>query len=184
MIEVNTWVYEERANVTRSLARRANANKAENMRDNVSKQVLLLITRLEKDLRDQVFSQSDKKMIEDSSLQSVISLITDLKTTAVKIKLRGAIIISNIERAKYIITKLRKIILSIKDVPDETIILQFEEFLVRLEQVVRNKKNDDFDSKKLIKLFLCSDKELYKGIKMIIHYIRVSAVKISLDRNQ
>jgi hypothetical protein len=63
------------------------------VRDNVSKQVLLLITRLEKDLRDQVFSQSDKEMIEDTRL------ITDLKTTAVRIKLRGAILILNIKRA-------------------------------------------------------------------------------------
>jgi hypothetical protein len=102
-------VYEEGANVTRSLARRANANKAENVRDNVSKQVLLLITRLEKDLRDQVFSQSDKEMIEDTRL------ITDLKTTAVRIKLRGAILISNIERAKYSITTLRKIIPSVNE---------------------------------------------------------------------
>jgi hypothetical protein len=65
MIQVNTRVYEEGANITRSLARRANANKAENVRDNASKQVLLLITRLEQDLRDQVFSQSDKEMIEN-----------------------------------------------------------------------------------------------------------------------
>ena len=161
---------DEGPNVTRSLARRANVNKAENVRDNVSKQVLLLITRLEKDLRDQVFSQSDKEMIEDTRL------ITDLKTSAVRIKLRGAILISNIERAKYIMT-LRKIIPSVEEVPDETIILQFEEFLVRLEKVVRNKKNDDLDSKELIKLFLSSDKELYKGIEMIIH----SAVKISVE---
>ena len=67
-------------------------------------------------IRDRVFSQSDKEMIEDTRL------ITDLKTTAVRIKLRGAILISNIERAKYTST-LRKIIPSVKDVPDETIIL-------------------------------------------------------------
>ena len=144
------------------------------MRDNVSKKVRLLITRLEKDLRHQVFSQSDKEMIEDTRL------ITDLKTTAVRIKSRGAILISNIERAKYI-TTLRKIIPSVKEVPDQTIILQFEEFLVRLEQVVRNRKSDDLDSKELIKLFLRSDKELYTGIEMIIHSICVSAVKISVE---
>ncbi|CAB4043622.1 Hypothetical predicted protein, partial [Paramuricea clavata] len=138
-------------------------------------QVLLLITRLDKDFRDQVFSQSDKEMIEDTRL------ITDLKTTAVRIKLRGAIPISNIEGAKYSITTLRKIILSVNEVPDETIILQFEEFLVRLEQVVRNKKNDDYDSKELMKLFLRSDKKFCKGIEMIIHSICVSAVKISVE---
>ena len=97
-------------------------------------------------------------------------LITDLKTTAIRTKSRGANLISNIERAKYI-TTLRKITPSIREVPDETIILQFQEFLVRLEHVARNKKNDDLDSKDLIKLFLRSDKELYKGIKMIIHSI-------------
>ena len=161
-------------NVTRSSAKRAHVNNADNVRENVSKQVLLLITRLEKDLRDQVFSQSDKEMIEDTRL------ITDLKTTAIRTKSRGAILISNIERAKYI-TTLRKIIPSVREVPDETIILQFQEFLVRLEHVARNKKNDDLDSKDLIKLFLRSDKELYKGIEMIIHSICVSAVKISVE---
>ena len=113
-------------------------------------------------------------MIEDTRL------ITDLKTTAVRTKSRGANLISNIERAKYI-TTLRKIIPSIREVPDETIILQFQEFLVRLEHVARNKTNDDLDSKDLIKLFLHSDKELYKGIEMIIHSICVSAVKISVE---
>ena len=53
--------------------------------------------------------------------------------------------------------------------------------MVRLEKVVRNKKNDDLDSKELIKLFLRSDKELYKGIEMIIHSICVCAVKISVE---
>lgn len=81
---------EEVPNVTRSLAKRANVNNAGNVRDNVSKQVLLLITRLEKDLRNEVFSQSDKEMIEDTRL------ITDLKTTAIRTKSRGAILISNI----------------------------------------------------------------------------------------
>jgi chromosome condensin MukBEF ATPase and DNA-binding subunit MukB len=117
------------------------------VRDNVSKQVLLLITRLEKDLCDQFFSQSDKEMIEDTRL------ITDLKTTAVRIKLRGAILISNIERAKYSITTLRKIIPSVNEVADETIILQFEEFLVRLEQVVRKKRMMISTAKSLLSFF-------------------------------
>ena len=47
--------------------------------------------------------------------------------------------------------------------------------------MVRNKKNDDFDSKELIKLFLRSDKKLYKGIEKFIHSICVSAVKISVE---
>ena len=45
-------------NVTRSSAKRAHVNNADNVRDNVSKQVLLLITRMEKDLRD--ISQTKK----------------------------------------------------------------------------------------------------------------------------
>ena len=53
--------YEEGPNVTRSLARRVNANIAENLRDNVSKQVLLLITHLEKVLRDLKSSLSQTK---------------------------------------------------------------------------------------------------------------------------
>ena len=53
--------------------------------------------------------------------------------------------------------------------------------MVRLEHVARNKKNDDLDSKDLIKLFLRSDKELYKGIEMIIHSICVSAVNIFVE---
>ena len=133
------------------------------MRENISKQVLLLITRLEKDLRDQVFSQSDKEMIEDTRL------IIDLKTTAIRTKSRDAILIST------------RLIPSVREVPDETIILEFQEFLVRLEHVGRNKKNDDLDSKDLVKLLLRSDKELYKGIEMIIHSICVSAVKISVE---
>jgi hypothetical protein len=36
-------------------------------------------------------------------------------------------------------------------------------------------------SKELIKLFLRGDKELYKGIEMIIYSICVSAVKISVE---
>ena len=42
----------------------------------------------------------------------------------------------------------------VKDVPDETIIPQFRNFLERLEQEVKNKEEADQDSKDLIKLFL------------------------------
>ena len=45
-------------NVTRSSAKRVHVNNADNVRDNGSKQVLLRITRLEKDLRD--LSQTKK----------------------------------------------------------------------------------------------------------------------------
>ena len=102
---------EKGPSVTRSS--RASANQAGNVRGNVLKQVMSLISRLEKDLRDQVFSDGDKVMIEDTRL------ITDLKTSAIRIKARGSILISNIEGANYI-TMLRKIIPSIKEVPDET----------------------------------------------------------------
>ena len=102
---------EKGPSVTRSS--RATANQAGNVRGNVSKQVMSLISRLEKDLRDQVFSDTDKVMIEDTRL------ITDLKTSAIRIEARGSILISNIEGAKYI-TTLRKIIPSIKAVPNET----------------------------------------------------------------
>lgn len=133
----------------------------------------MLIRHLENDLRSEVFSDSDKEMIEDTRL------ITDLKTTAVRIKSRGAILIFNIERAKYMKT-LRKIVPSVGEIPDEIIIPQLREFLERLEHMVRNKKEEELDSKELIKLFLQQDKELYKGIEMILHSICVSAVKISV----
>ncbi|CAB3987438.1 Hypothetical predicted protein [Paramuricea clavata] len=81
----------------------------------------MLITRLEKDLRDQVFSQSDKEMIEDPRISGTAGASR------------------------------------------------------------QNQKNDDFDSKELTKLFLRSDKELYKGIEIIIHFICVSAVKVSVQ---
>ena len=45
-------------NVTSSSAKRVHVNNADNVRDNGSKQVLLRITRLEKDLRD--LSQTKK----------------------------------------------------------------------------------------------------------------------------
>ena len=73
---------EKRQSITRSS--RASANQAGNVRGNVSKKVMSLISRLEKDLRDQVFSYADKVMIEDTRL------ITDLKTCAIRIKAKGS----------------------------------------------------------------------------------------------
>ena len=76
---------------------------------------------------------------------------TYITTAAIRTKSRGAILISNIERAKYV-TKQHEIIPSVREVLDETIILQFQEYLVRLEHVARNKKNADLDTKDFIKL--------------------------------
>ena len=149
---------EERSNLTRSLARRTNANRAENVRNNVSQQVLLLITRLGKDLRDQVFSQSDKQMNKDTRL------ITDLKSTAVRIKSRGAIRISNIERAQYI-TTLPKIISTIKEVPYQTITHQFDEFMIRLEQVVKTKRMMISTAKSLSSYFCAVTKSCRRELR-------------------
>ena len=118
-VPIVDYYSEKGPNVTRSST--ASANQAGNVRDNISKQVMSLISRLESNLRDQVFSDADKVMIEDTRF------ITDLKTSAIRIKARGSIFILNIAGAKYI-TTLRKIIQSIKEVPDETIIRQFREF--------------------------------------------------------
>ena len=73
---------EKGPSITRSS--RASANQAGNVRGNVSKKVMSLISHLEKDLPDQVFSYADKVMIEDTRLT------TDLKTCAIRIKVRGS----------------------------------------------------------------------------------------------
>ena len=148
---------EEGPNVTRTLGRKRTLNVLEKVRDKTAEQIISLISRLESDLRSKVFSDSAKELIEDTRL------LTDLKMLAIHVQSRGAIFISNLERANYL-TTVRKIIPSVKDVPDETIIPQFRKFLEMLEQEVKNKKEDDLESKELIKLFLKKERELYKEI--------------------
>jgi hypothetical protein len=89
-------------------------------------------------------------MIEDTRL------ITDLKTTAVRIKLRGAILISNIERAKYRITTLRKIIPSINEVPDETIIWRERNFWYGWSKLSETKRMMISTAKSLLSYFCTS----------------------------
>ena len=48
-------------------------------------------------------------------------------------------------------------------------------------QQVKNKEEDDLDSKELIKLFLKKERELYKEIEIVVHCICESAVKISVE---
>ena len=55
---------------------------------------------------------------------------------------------------KKLETKQPNKLLSVKDVPDETIICQFGKFLEGLEQEAKKKEEADQDSKDLITLFL------------------------------
>eukprot|EP00112_Aurelia_sp_Birch-Aquarium-sp1_P001082 Seg11109.1 transcript_id=Seg11109.1/GoldUCD/mRNA.D3Y31 product="hypothetical protein" protein_id=Seg11109.1/GoldUCD/D3Y31 len=146
----------ERPNITRSSGRKHSFNVQEKVRDKSAEQITSLISRLESDLRKKVFSDSAKELIEDTRL------LTDLKMLAIRVQSRGAILISNLERVKYL-TTVRKIIPSVKDVPDDAIIPQFRKFLERLEQEVKNKKEDDLDSKELIKLFLKKERAVQRN---------------------
>ena len=62
---------------------------------------------------------------------------------------------------KLEIKQLSKL-LSVKDVPDETIIRQFRKFLEGLEQKAKKKGEADQDSKDLITLFLKKSKSCAK----------------------
>ena len=83
---------------------------------------------------------------------------------AIQVQSRGALLILNHERVKYLET-VRKIMPILKDVPDDTIIFQFRQFLERLEQEVKNTEAECLDSKELIKMFLNKDRKLYEEIE-------------------
>ena len=107
-----------------------------------------------------VYNKEEEEMIQ------IIRRLTDWSTLAVRINRLGPVLIETLESSQYLLDS-RKILRSLRDVPDCIITTQFKIFVHRLHKETKNMTIDKItnkDSKDFIKQFLKTDFYLYKDI--------------------
>lgn len=136
--------------------------------------ILLLVTRLEKDLRAEVFDETTVKLIEK------IRLLTDLKSLAKEILKRGHVIVAA-QNCKLFVENVKAVTNSLDDVPDEELRDAYRRFLHKLEDYVKNKDMKKITSMSILQDFLKTKLKLFEGVELVLHGIVCGAVKVSVE---
>ena len=136
--------------------------------------LLLLLTRLEKDLRTEVFDESTVKLIEK------IRFVTDLKSLAKEILKKGYIVVAA-KNGRLFNEYVRAITSSLDDVPDEELRDSYRRFARILEEYVKTNDMKKITSMSILKDFLKTDSKLYEGVELVLHGIVCAAVKVSVE---
>ena len=105
------------------------SNSVEQVQDDVT----ILVTRLEQDLRRDVFS------VETVGLLEKIRFITDLQSIAKEIKAKGSILVGSLRGNKYL-SYIRSITASLRDIDDLENKDNYKKFLKKLEHYINGKK--------------------------------------------
>ena len=121
-----------------------------------------------------VFDSDDIEMIEH------LRTLLDMESLAMKLKLRGASQIVDLESKKFIETA-KTVAVELKEFEDEELRIQYRTFLRRLESVVDEIDEEDLNSMKIIQHFLASRNNLYLDIDLILHAISTAAVIKSVE---
>ena len=130
--------------------------------------------RLHDDLKDNVYTEDDKALIED------LRILLDLNALALNVSNRGVPLISALEGPKFVKTS-KKIAPHLEVIPDSELRDQFREFLRRIEQETAQMKPHEIESLELFRIFLDSKKALYQEIELIIFSISTAAVTVSVE---
>lgn len=100
-----------------------------------------------------------------------------------KIRARGPVITCSLEWENFL-KHSKSILHTIKDIPDETLKMQYRSFLNRLHEHYNDIKKDDLDnltSIDIIQKFLTSKLKMFDGIELIIHIICAASVAMSVE---
>ena len=136
--------------------------------------LLLLLTRLEKDLRTEVFDETTVKLIER------IRFLTDLKSLAKEILKEGHVVVAA-KNGRLFVQNVKAITSSLDDVPDEELRDSYKKFLRKLEDYVKNKDIKKITSMSILQDFLKTKLNLFEGVELILHGIVCGAVKVSVE---
>ena len=121
----------------------------------------LLITRVEADLRLEIFSDSTVNMIE------IIRFITDLKTVGAEIAKKGSVLLGSLRATKYV-QYLRQVTHTLNEITDAEIKHNYKSFLKKLEIYLKQKDRRSFSSIDIIKDFLNTELKLFEGVEITI----------------
>ena len=136
-----------------------------------------LVSRIRDDMLGNVYTKEEEEMIQ------VIRRLTDWSTLAFRINRLGPVLIETLESSQYLLDS-RKILRSLRDVPDCIITNQFKIFVHRLHKETKNMPIDNItntDSKDFIKQFLKTELYIYKDMEMIIAATVVGCIKLGIE---
>ena len=136
--------------------------------------LLILITRLEKDLRADVFQKSTVELIER------IRFLTDLNSLAKEVLNKGRVIVGA-QNAKIFVEHVRFVTNSLDDIPDEELRDSYKRFLRTLESYASSKDLKKVTSMTILQDFVKSDLKLFDGVEIALQGILCAAVKVSVE---
>ena len=135
-----------------------------------------LVMVLYQKLNDEVFPAAHVAYINE------LKQITDLKELYRDVKETGHLTVWN-NTKQEIFSIAEKIIPHSKEVLNTggSLTDQYKLFLSKLEKEITLNKNKVADSKELIKLFLNSDRKLFRGIEKVLHLICIASVGAGIE---
>ena len=145
-------------------------NVYEQAEDNIH----ILISRLESDLRQELFSESTIKLME------IIRFITDLKTLGTEILKKGSILVGSLKASKYV-RYIRQVTNTLNEVDDEEIKENYKAFVKKFEVYLSGKNSQPPSSMNIIEDFLNTDLKLCNGVEITIQGILCAALKLSVE---
>ena len=120
---------------------------------------------------------------EDKELISITRRLTDWPSLAIRLHRLGPVITGTLEQSQYLLD-CRKAMRSLRDIPDSIILDQFNKFIFSLHDETKNMQIDQIkktDSKDLIRRFLNTDLNIFKGIEMVMAATIVGCIRFGLS---
>ena len=140
----------------------------------VKRNLLSLASRLFKDLRNSIYKRETITVVEN------IRIICDLKSLAVQIHVRGAVV-TGFTNGRRFLKAVRAMTSSVEDVSDVDILENFKKLVGVLDRMTRGKNLKRVTSLGLLKEILSSNNNLSEGIELSLHCICCAAVKVSVE---
>ena len=166
--------------VTRQQTAEKYVRMGQNVEQDTDRKALSVVRELADGLSKSVYSSEGKIVIEQTRV------ILDLPALACKIKEAGgsAIKVAVTEFQKFRQAVIGIPLISLKDVPEDELRLQFRVFVERLAVMTGENSIEELkckDAKELIKKFFHPGDDKFKGIEMIMQALATSAVKHSCE---
>ena len=119
----------------------------------------ILITRLEKDLRKEVFSEETVVMIEK------IRFLTDLRSLAKQLMEKGHIFFGATNEKQFL-SNVRDVTATLNAIPDSKIKENYQLFLKKFENYLKGKDLKAVTSMSLLRDLISSDLKLYERYRI------------------
>ena len=134
----------------------------------------ILITRLENDLRKEVFTEESVTIIEK------IRFLTDLRSLATDLVDKGHIHVGATKEEQFL-SNVRSITATLDDVPNSTIKENYRLFLKKLEDYLKRKDLKAVTSLGILRDLISSDLKLYGGIQLTVQALLCASIKVSVE---